>query len=998
MLVDTGSDITLLKVTSMQDDVDIYSGYEHKLRLNGISGNITTIGEAYCHIQINNRVIKHTVHVVPAEFQLNADGLIGMDLLQKLGATIYCNQEVIEVSQVNSENTIPTTLVNCNNDTSNNEEINLNIAHLNQEEREMLTALCNKYKDIFRKPGQRLSCTRTVQHEIPVSAEQAPINQRPYRLPETQKATVKQHIDEMRANGIIRESCSAWNSPIIIVPKKGKDKTRFCTDYRKLNEVTKGDAHPLPNITEILDQLGGMRYFSTLDLSAGFHQIEIKESDKEKTAFSTPQGHFEYERMPFGLKGAPATFQRLMNEVLRGLIGSICFVYIDDIVCYGRDLTESIDNLEKVFVRLREHKLLLNVEKCSLLHTSVTYLGHIVSRDGVSPDPSKIAAVKNYPEPKNVKELKSFLGLAGYYRRFIKDFAKIAKPLNALFKEGVEYCWSAAQEEAFSTLKNMLTSQPILQYPDFSKEFLLTTDASTEALGAVLSQGELGKDKPIAYASRTLNNAERNYSTTQQELLAIVWAVKQFRPYLWGRHFKVITDHRPLKWLISLKDPDSRLTRWTIKLSEYDFEVIHRPGKNNQNADALSRVTLAKVDITPQEILDNQRKQDDLKEIERTLDKYEKDSQGYLYYRDKRNRRRLIVPKENQKKVLEAYHDTPFGGHQGIERTSDLIKERYYWQSMDKDIAEYVQTCHKCNERKTTAQDAAPAPMKISSPLTKPFQKVALDIVGPLPKTHAGNQYILTFQDHFSKYPEAFALPDQKTTTVAKVFVEEIVCRHGTPEKLLTDQGSNFTSELFKEMCKLLNIDKLQTTAYHPASNGIVERSHQTIMSTLSQFVDSDQRNWDVWLPYVMLAYRATPHSTTRYSPYYLLHGREMRLPTDWVREEIQIDLSEDDLVQEVKQRIQIASQKVIDNTQQRKESSKQLYDLKAREKQVSVGDKVLLHQPFVRRGRSKKLCKPWIGPYTVIKVDNDVNVTIKKGKITQKVHVNRIKLFRERN
>ena len=331
---------------------------------------------------------------------------------------------------------------------------------------------------------------------------------------------------------------------------------------------------------------------------------------------------------------------------------------------------------------------------------------------------------------------------------------------------------------------------------------------------------------------------------------------------------------------------------------------------------------------------------------------------------------------------MEAYHDTPFGGHQGVGRTTDVIKERYYWKHMDKDIAEYVQTCKKCNERKTSVNDRAPVPMKITSPVTRPFQKVSLDIVGPLPKTHSGNQYILTFQDHFPKYPEAFPLTNQKATTIAKVFVEEIICRHGTPEVLLTDQGTNFTGELFQEMCKLLDIKKIQTTAYHPASNGIVERSHQTIMAGLSQFIDEDQRNWDVWLPYVMMVYRATPHSTTKYSPYYLLHGREMRLPTDWMRGEAEQDLSEDDVVQEIRQRMQLANQRVIDYTQQRKENSKARYDLKAKEKQFNIGDKVLLHQPTVRRGRSKKLAKPWIGPYTVVEVNNDVNLTIKRVSI----------------
>lgn len=288
--------------------------------------------------------------------------------------------------------------------------------------------------------------------------------------------------------------------------------------------------------------------------------------------------------------------------------------------------------------------------------------------------------------------------------------------------------------------------------------------------------------------------------------------------------------------------------------------------------------------------------------------------------------------------------------------------------------------------------------MKITTPVTRPFQKVALDIVGPLPKTHAGNQYIFTFQDHFSKYPEAFPLSDLKATTIANVFVEELICRHGTPEKLLTDQGTNFTSERFQEICKLLDIEKLQTTAYHPETNDIVERSHQTIMAGLSQFIDEDQRNWDVWLPYVMMVYRATPHSRTKYSPYYLLHGREMRLPTDWIRKEVQLDLSEDDLIHEIKQRMQLASQRVIDSVQRRKENSKTQYDLKAREKRINIGDEVFLHQPLVRRGRSRKLAKLWVGLYTVTEINNDVNVTIKKGRHIQKVHMNRIKPFRERN
>lgn len=992
MLIDTGADVTILKLSSLHDDVWIRDGIDDKLILTGIGSNMTTIGCADCHFKIGNKELVHAVHIVPQTFQLEEDGLIGTDLLEKVGAKIDYKSmtaeligEEVKLYKVNSEDT------RCLIDTS----------HMDEVESDSILDLYSEFKDVFKHPNQYLTCTNTIRHEIPVDPNQPPINQKPYRLPEAQKPIIEEQIKELKSSDIIRESTSPWNSPIVLVPKKSPDgspKYRMCVDLRRLNDVTKGDALGPPNITEILDQLGGMTYFTTLDLASGYHQIKIKEEDKEKTAFSVPQGHFEYNRMCFGLKGAPACFTRLMNEVLRGLIGKACYVYLDDIVCYGKDLEHQIQNLRLVFERLREHTLLLQPEKCCFLKRSTTFLGHIITNEGVKPDPSKIDAVKKFPIPTNVQELRSFLGLAGYYRRFLKDFAKTVKPLNNLLKDGIPYNWDLEHDNAFKTIKNMLISEPILQYPNFEKEFILFTDASQYALGAVLSQGELGKDKPVAYASRTLNKAETNYDTTQKELLAIVWAIKQFRPYLWGRHFKVVTDHRPLKWLMSLKDPGSRLTRWTIKLSEYDFEVLHRPGKANGNADALSRVQIIKVEATPEEILKKQEEEEDIKEIRKTLDLYEKDEEGFIYYVDKKQRRRLIVPKDNREAVIRAHHDTPFGGHQGVERTTSTIAERYYWKNMDIDIEDYIRTCEKCNKKKATVSEKTPVPLQLTTPVTRPFQKVAMDIVGPLPQTHSGNKYILTFQDHFSKYPEAFALPDQKAATVAKVFVEEIICRHGTPEKLLTDQGSNFTSDLLKETCRLLDIKKIETTAYHPQSNGIVERSHQTIMSHLKCYVDEDQRNWDVWLPYAMLMYRNTPHTTTKYSPFYMMHGREMRLPTDWIHEELQPDLSEDDFVNEIKRRLQIAHKKANDNIEARKEASKTYFDKKTKEKHFEIGDLVLLHCPEVRRGRTRKLDMPWIGPYTVVSIESDVNITIKKGNKEQTVHKNRIKHFRERN
>lgn len=355
----------------------------------------------------------------------------------------------------------------------------------------------------------------------------------------------------MLKNGIIRKSVSQWNAPLLIVPKKPdaseKQKLRVVIDFRKLNDLTVGDSFPLPNITDILDQLGNAKYFTTLDLALGYHQIEMKESDKCKTAFFTPYGHYEFNRMPFGLKNAPATFQRLMNAMLSGLQGIKCLVYLDDIVIFGASLMEHNKRLREVLKRLRENQLKLQPDKCEILRKEVTYLGQIITENGISPDPAKLEAVKHFSIPKKVKDIQAFIGLAEYYRKFIEGFSKIAKPLTKLTKKGENFEWTQEQQNIFETLKEKLTTAPVLKYP----EFIVTTDTSDYAIGAILSQGQIGQDRPIAYVSRVLSMAELNYSTTEKELLAIVWAVKHFRPYLYGTRFTIVTDHKSLVWLFN---------------------------------------------------------------------------------------------------------------------------------------------------------------------------------------------------------------------------------------------------------------------------------------------------------------------------------------------------------------------------------------------------------------------------------------------------------------
>ena len=414
---------------------------------------------------------------------------------------------------------------------------NIRTEHLNNEERSQLLKLCGEYSNIFYKENTDLTFTHNVKHKIR-TVDEDPIYTRSYRYPFIHKPEIEKQISDMLKQKIIQASDSPWSSPVWLVPKKmdatQEKKWRLVIDFRKLNAKTTDDKYPIPNITDILDKLGRCQYFTTLDLKNGFYQIEMDPKDIKKTAFSVEGGHYEFLRMPMGLKNAPSTFQRTMDVVLQGLQNKICLVYLDDIIVFSTSLQEHLVRLKQVFQRLLEANFKIQLDKSEFLKKEVSYLGHVVTSDGIKPNPDKIAAIKSYPLPTTTKEIKSFLGLLGYYRRFIKNFAHITKPLTDCLKKHAKIIHDERFKNCFELCKNLLMNEPILQFPDFNEKFNLTTDASNLALGAVLSQGPISKDKPVAYASRTLSDHEKNYSTIEKELLAIYWATKHFRRYLYG--------------------------------------------------------------------------------------------------------------------------------------------------------------------------------------------------------------------------------------------------------------------------------------------------------------------------------------------------------------------------------------------------------------------------------------------------------------------------------
>lgn len=540
-----------------------------------------------------------------AKFSSKFSGLLGSSMLTKLNALVDYQNQMLHLPNISIPFYYDAPIQNTHHmlydrDTlkivRDNIKCKLQIDHLKEYERTPLVKLIHDYKDIIYNQEIALTFTSKIQHAIHLT-DDIPIYQRPYRKSPQQKQEINKQIESMLAQDIIVPSASPYAAPVSLVPKKldhsGIPKFRMVVDYRKLNDKTVGDKFPLPNITDILDHLGRAVYFSTLDLASGYHQIEIEEKDRHKTAFVTETGQYHFKRMAFGLKNAPSTFQRCMNHILADLLQDTCLVYLDDIIVYSVSLEEHLIKLRKVFDRLRDANLKISLDKCEFLKHSIKYLGHLVTDKGIMPDPEKIKAIKEIKLPQTQKQIKSFLGLIGYYRRFIPCFAKLTKPMTKCLKKKARIDINDTEYiDSFNACKEVLINPPLLQFPDFTKEFIITTDASNYAIAAVLSQGELGKDKPVCYASRTLSDTEVKYSTLEKEFLAIIYATKQFRPYIYGTKFTIITDHRPLMWMHRMKEPNAKLERWRMKMAEFEYEIKFKAGKINTNADALSRLEI----------------------------------------------------------------------------------------------------------------------------------------------------------------------------------------------------------------------------------------------------------------------------------------------------------------------------------------------------------------------------------------------------------------------
>lgn len=922
---------------------------------------------------------------------------------------------------------------------------NFELKHLSEDQRISLLTLLYEFRDTFRLPGDPLGFTDKVKHVID-TGDSPPIAMRPYRVPYKYKTELKESMQELLDEGVIRPSISPWAFPVVVVPKRDGG-IRPCVDYRRLNAITRKEIYPLPLISETLDALGGARYFSAMDLASGYFQVALDEASIEKSAFILPHGNGRYEflRMGMGLVNAPSTFQRLMDSILAGLQFEVCLIYLDDLIVFSKTFEEHLQRLRLVLQKLKENNLRLKSSKCSFLKNELEYLGHTVSAQGVKPQDEKIRAVAEYPTPKTVRDVRSFLGFVGFYRKFIPQFAEIARPLTQLTKVAKAFVWDEQAEEAFQKLRGALITAPILRFPDFSRRFILATDASGFAKAAVLSQEYNGKEFPVAFASRQFNQAELNYSTVERELAAVVFGISYFRNYLYGRVFLIITDHAPLRWLLKMKNPtNSRLARWSILLQDFEYDIVHRPGRIHSNVDALSRIRLPgrkdeeiaidrlesrinfvgsaeenTVEWEPiydmQRIVLEQNQDPKIKalreKLENQLGERKEDDSGYflyadvLYYRHMLSsnqsthevRELIVVPRSMVRKVIELNHVPPLSAHLGYKKTIYRVNQQFIWEGMVQDVKKFVATCTSCQERKTSPH-VRPSPLQRFTVVNQPFELVGMDILGPLPMTITGNRYLLLFTDYLSKWVEGIAIPNQKAKTVARALISEVIARHGVPQKLLTDRGANFLSALMKDVYSFLGIQKLNTTPYRPSTNGSIERFNRTLTQMLSHYT-VDQHDWDEWLPFMLFAYRTAIHESTRETPFFLVYGRDAHLPFHEIIKPSRPNyMVLEDYKAELIARLRQAFERAREQSELAKERRKIYYDKRARQSDLKSGDLILLYTPVVGKGLTHKLTKPWKGPYRIVEQIGPVTFRIQKpeGRETQLVHANRLKKFYE--
>ncbi|KAG7304531.1 hypothetical protein JYU34_011480 [Plutella xylostella] len=840
-----------------------------------------------------------------------------------------------------------------------------------------LVVLFRKYEDCVSQTIDKLG--KVNEYEMKISLlDNRPIQCRPYRASHADRSVIRKTVEELKDNDIIRDSNSSYASPALLVSKKDGQK-RLCIDYRALNKITAKDKYPMPRIEDLIDRLNGAKVFSNLDLKCGYYQLKMADDAIDKTAFITEDGHYEFLRLPFGLVNGPSFFQQVMNKVLGSLRFGKVIIFLDDLLLISETVDENLNLLETVLKIFREYGLTLNLKKCHFLKSEIEFLGYKITQDGIKPSEVKLTAVRDYPVPKTVHQLRQFLGLISYFRKFIRNCAVLSSPLTNLLKKDSTWKWEDEHNQCFLNLKSALTQDNILVIFDPEKDSVLYTDACREGIAGILMQVTDEGEKPVHYYSRQTTEDEKRYHSFELELLAIVASLQKFRLYLLGSEFKIVTDCNAVRFALTKKEIIPRISRWVLATQEFDYNIVHREGRRMQHVDALSRNPVQSGEKSEAEIimsiteadwlLSVQIQDPKLTEIRKALESGESEKHKHIYknyellgnkvYRRTARGRRWVVPKKCIWQVIKYNHDDL--GHFAEDKTVERLEYQYWFPRMRRTVKKYIKNCLNCiyNKNKHGRKEGELFPVP---KYAQPFHTLHLDHLGPFVKSLKGNKYLLVMVDAFTKFVFISAVRNTDASNVIKE-LKSLSKIFGHCRRLVTDAGSCFTSHDFIKYCTDSNI-RLHTVATGmPRSNGQVERFNKTILEAMRAMGASvsDDR-WDECIPILQQAMNSTYHKTIKAVPSEVFFGYRLRTDSDRLAPEQDSDHAID---------VTKLRSWVDENIKQSATQQKERFDstrMKAR--QYTEGDLVLLKiQSQSNDGRSKKMLPVFKGPFQIKKV-----------------------------